>query len=128
MIIGAHILLYSDHPELDRAFFRDVLEFPFVDVGHGWLIFGLPGAEMAVHPADGEAGQVLDGHRLQPSVLYLMCEDLPGLMQTLKSKGVECTDVEQERWGLRTTIRLPSGGELGLYQPKHATALGLKAR
>lgn len=128
MIIGAHMLLYSDHPELDRAFFRDVLEFPFVDVGHGWLIFGLPGAEMAVHPAEGEAGQAQGGHRLQPSVLYLMCEDLPGLMQTLKSKGVDCTSVEQERWGLRTTIRLPSGGELGLYQPKHATALGLKAR
>lgn len=127
MIIGAHILLYSEKPELDRAFFRDILEFPFVDVGHGWLIFGLPGAELAVHPADGESGQVEGGHRLQPSVLYLMCEDLPGFMQTLKSKGVDCTEVEQERWGVRTTIRLPSGGELGLYQPKHATALDLKA-
>jgi hypothetical protein len=126
MIIGAHVLLYSEKPELDRAFFREVLELPFVDVGHGWLIFGLPGAELAVHPADDEAKQSHAGHRLMPTVLYLMCEDLSALMPVLKDRGVECTEVEEERWGVRTTVRLPSGGEVGLYQPKHDLALGLK--
>jgi hypothetical protein len=128
MILGAHVLVYSDQPEADRAFFRDVLEFPFVDVGHGWLIFGMPGAELAVHPTDGEQGQLHAGHRMLPSVLYLMCDDLQKLMQTLKSKGVACTEVEEEPWGTRTTIRLPSGGEIGLYQPKHELAISLKPK
>jgi hypothetical protein len=126
MIMGAHVLVYSQKPELDRAFFRDVLEFPSVDVGHGWLIFGLPAAELAVHPSDGETGQPHAGHRLIGTVLYLMCDDLKALMKTLEVKGVGCTEVEDEPWGIRTTIRLPSGGELGLYQPMHETALGLK--
>ena len=127
MIMGAHVLLYSEKPELDRAFFRDVLGFPFVDVGGGWLIFGLPAAEMAVHPSDEDHRLQHAGHRLLGAVLYLMCEDLQLLIKTLKQKAVSCTEVEEEGWGIRTTIRLPSGGELGLYQPTHETALGLKA-
>ena len=127
MIMGAHVLLYSEKPELDRAFFRDVLGFPFVDVGGGWLIFGLPAAEMAVHPSDEDHRLQHAGHRLLGAVLYLMCEDLQLLIKTLRQEGVSCTEVEEEDWGIRTTIRLPSGGELGLYQPTHEMALGLKA-
>jgi catechol 2,3-dioxygenase-like lactoylglutathione lyase family enzyme len=122
MITGAHCLLYSSDAEADRAFFRDVLEFRAVDAGHGWLIFALPPAELAVHPRDAvpssDAGQALGAE------FYLMCDDLPALIQSLKSKGVACAEVSQERWGSRTAIRLPSGGRLGIYQPAHPTAIG----
>jgi hypothetical protein len=125
MIAGAHVLLYSQEPEADRAFFRDVLGFPWVDVGEGWLIFKLPPSEMAVHPTDNASTQKHGGHRLLGAVLYLMCDDLPGQIEALKTKGVECTEVTQAPWGLKTTIELPGGGEIGLYQPTHTTALGL---
>ena len=125
MITGAHILLNSKDPEVDRAFFRDVLGFPFVDVGHGWLIFALPPAEMAVHPTEGGAVQAHAGHSLLGAVLYLMCDDLQGLIRSLEAKNVRCTEVTEEPWGMKTTLRLPSGGEIGLYQPSHPTALGL---
>jgi catechol 2,3-dioxygenase-like lactoylglutathione lyase family enzyme len=125
MVTGAHILLYSQDPEGDRAFFRDVLGFPFVDVGHGWLIFALPPAEMAVHPTEGGAVQAHGGHSLLGAVLYLMCDDLQGLIRSLEAKNVRCTEVTKEPWGMKTTLRLPSGGEIGLYQPSHPTALGL---
>ena len=121
MIHGAHILLYSTDPEADRAFFRDVLEFPAVDAGRGWLIFALPPAEVAVHPADGPvAGDLLK------TELYLMCDDLRSTLAKLADQGIAATGVEELRWGIRTTIRLPSGGEIGLYQPTHETALGLR--
>jgi catechol 2,3-dioxygenase-like lactoylglutathione lyase family enzyme len=123
MITGAHILLYSQDPDADRAFLRDVLGFPFVDVGHGWLIFALPAAEAAVHPAGGDAAPAPAGHL--GAVLYLMCDDLAEQIRTLETKGVRCAEVTEERWGMRTAIRLPSGGEVGLYQPSHPTALGL---
>jgi catechol 2,3-dioxygenase-like lactoylglutathione lyase family enzyme len=127
MIIGAHVLLYSQDPEADRTFFRDVLGFPHVDVGHGWLIFKLPPAEAAVHPADDdETAQVHAGHRLLATVLYLMCDDLRAHVKLLASKSVGCTEIDEAPWGLKTTFKLPSGGEIGLYQPKHPTALGLK--
>ncbi len=127
MLIGAHVLLYSDDPEADRAFFRDVLQFPAVDAGGGWLIFKLPTAEAAIHPADKTSRQMVHGgHRQLGAVLYLMCDDLIAQINLLKAKNVSCTEIEEERWGIRTTIKLPSGGELGLYQPKHPTALGLK--
>jgi len=119
-MLGAHMLLYSRNAEADRAFLRDVLEWHFVDAGHGWLIFRLPPAEVAVHPADGES--LPDGDLLR-SDLYLMCDDLESLMKALKEKGVACGDVSKERWGIRTTITLPSGGKLGLYQPLHPTAI-----
>jgi len=116
MIIGAHVVIYSNNAEADRAFFRDTLGFSNVDAGHGWLIFALPPAEVAVHPAE-ENGR----HEL-----YLMCDDLKAVIAALAKKGVECSDVHKERWGSVTRIRLPGGGELGLYQPKHPMAAKVK--
>jgi catechol 2,3-dioxygenase-like lactoylglutathione lyase family enzyme len=109
MINGAHIVSYSKDAEADRSFLRDTLSFPFVDAGHGWLIFGLPPAELAFHPAEAN-----DHHEL-----YLMCDDLKAEMEALRSKGVKCADVVEARWGSITKIRLPGGGEVGLYEPKH---------
>ena len=115
-------LLYSHDAEADRAFFRDVLEFPSVDAGHGWLIFKLPPAEAAVHP---------DGRRrsrraaMLNAELYLMCDDLQGLIRSLAAKKVVCSAIEKAPWGMKTSIRLPSGGAIGLYQPAHPTALDL---
>src|ERR1700722_10556961 len=109
MIFGAHLIVYSKDAEADRAFLRDVLGFTSIDAGHGWLIFALPPAEVAVHPAE-ENGK----HEL-----YLMCDDLQAEITSLTAKGIACSDVHEERWGSRTSIRLPGGGEVGLYQPKH---------
>ncbi len=117
MISGAHVIVYSKDPEADRGFFRDVLGFPAVDAGHGWLIFALPPAEAAFHPAEAN-----DRHEL-----YLMCDDLAAEIAKLQTNGVACSDVHQERWGSLTSITLPGGGKLGLYQPKHPTALGLSS-
>ena len=114
MINGAHIIVYSKDPESDRAFFRDVLNFPAVDAGHGWFIFALPPAEAAFHSAEKD-----DVHEL-----YLMCDDLKVTMKSLKAKKVKCGSVKEERWGSLTTILLPGGGKVGLYQPKHPTAIG----
>jgi len=126
MIHGAHVLLYSRDAEADRGFFRDVLGLKHVDVGHGWLIFKLPPAEVAVHPQMGEAlAQEHAGHAMMGAVVYLMCDDLKETMQSLAAKGVKCTEVEKENWGIRTTVLLPSGGEIRLYQPTHKTALEL---
>jgi hypothetical protein len=116
MIFGAHLILYSKNAEADRAFFRDVLGFKSIDAGHGWLIFALPPAEAAVHPSD-ETGAVHE--------LYLMCDDLKAEIASLGSKAVKCSAVEEARWGSITKMRLPGGGEVGLYQPKHPTALDL---
>jgi hypothetical protein len=128
MITGAHFLLYSKDPEADRAFFRDVLEFRSLDIGHGWLIFAMPPAEAAIHPADGDTAQRHAGHAMLGAVLYLMCDDLDALMKSLAARNVLCTEVEEESWGIRTTIPLPSGGEIGLYQPTHPTALNLNSK
>lgn len=125
MIIGAHFLLYSKDPEADRAFFRDVLGFPCVDVGEGWLIFGMSPAEAAIHPQDGEFSQTHAGHELLGAVLYLMCDDLDAMVASLNSRGIHCSKIDQARWGVKTTIPLPSGGAIGLYQPRHPTALNL---
>ena len=124
MVNGAHILLHSKDPDADRAFFRDVLQFRAVDVGHGWLIFALPPAELAVHPGDGDFVQSHALHAMLGAVVYLMCDDLAELIRTLGAKGVTCTEVSQAPWGMKTTVRLPSGGEIGLYQPSHPTAIG----
>ena len=115
MISGAHVIVYSKDAEADRAFFRDVLKFPWVDAGHGWLIFALPPAEVAFHPGESNGAHEL----------YLMCDDLAAEMAALGAKGVECSKVHQERWGSITRITLPGGGAIGLYQPKHPTALKL---
>jgi predicted enzyme related to lactoylglutathione lyase len=128
MIIGAHILLYSTDPDADRAFLRDVLEFRSVDLGRNWLIFALPPAEMAVHPGSGEFVQTHAEHTMLGAVLYLMCDDLRAAIESLESKGVTCSPVMDAEWGTTTTLRLPSGGEIGLYEPKHRTAIGLSSR
>jgi catechol 2,3-dioxygenase-like lactoylglutathione lyase family enzyme len=123
MITGVHVLFYSKDPEADRAFFRDVLEFRSVDVGAGWLIFALPPTEMAVHPGSGNFVQLHAERQLLGALLYLMCDDLHSFIRSLETKNVACTPVEKAEWGVKTTIRLPSGGELGLYQPTHPTAI-----
>lgn len=112
MINGAHVVIYSKDAEADRAFFKDVLEWPHVDVGHGWLIFRLPPAEVAVHP--GEEGGTHE--------LYFMCDDLSATMAGLAGRGVECSEVSQEPWGSLTHLQLPGGGRVGLYQPRHERA------
>ena len=113
MIFGAHVILYSKDAAADRTFLSDVLGFPSVDAGRGWLIFELPPAEMAVHPAE-ENGR----HEL-----YFMCNDLNAEMAALAQKQVECSEVQEERWGSITRITLPGGGKIGLYQPKHPVAV-----
>jgi len=118
VIIGAHIIVYSKDAEADRTFFRDVLRLKSVDAGHGWLIFALPPGEAAFHPAD-ENG---------PHELYFMCDDLKAEMAALEKKGVTCTEVQEARWGSITKIPLPGGGRVGLYQPKHPTAIGLGSK
>lgn len=128
MINGAHFLIYSKDAEADRAFFRDVLGFRSIDAGEGWLIFALPPAEIAFHPARRNDLQRQGGHALVGTVLYLMCDDLRGLIKSLKARKVKCDKISKARWGSNTTIRLPSGGEIGLYQPTHLTAHGLKTK
>ena len=113
MIFGAHVIIYSKDESADRAFLQDVLGFPSVDAGHGWLIFALPPAEVAVHPAEE-----VTGHEL-----YFMCDDLRAEMAALGEKGIRCSQVEEARWGSVTKIRLPGGSEVGLYQPKHPSPL-----
>ena len=113
MINGAHVIVYSKDPEADRAFFRDILNFSSVDAGHGWLIFALPPAEAAFHPSEKN-----DLHEL-----YFMCDDLKATMESLKGKKVTYSPVKEERWGSLTEIALPGGGHIGLYQPKHPTAI-----
>jgi catechol 2,3-dioxygenase-like lactoylglutathione lyase family enzyme len=115
MITGAHIIIYSKDAEADRAFFRDVLGFKSVDAGHGWLIFALPPAEAALHPSN-ESDTVHE--------LYLMCDDLKSEMESLATKNVRCPAIQEARWGSITKVQLPGGGQVGLYQPKHPTALG----
>jgi catechol 2,3-dioxygenase-like lactoylglutathione lyase family enzyme len=115
MITGAHVIVYSRDADADRAFFRDVLEYPHVDAGDGWLIFKLPPGEVAVHPAEGA-----ESHEL-----YLMCDDVNATVDQLKTNGVTAGPVSDEGWGLLTSIRLPGGGQLGLYEPRHPKATEL---
>lgn len=112
MINGGHVIIYSQDPEADRAFLRDVLEFPHVDAGAGWLIFKLPPSEIAVHPTDGPPAHEL----------YLMCDDLDATMTRLAAEGVACATVTEARWGRLSRLRLPSGAEIGLYEPRHLRA------
>jgi predicted enzyme related to lactoylglutathione lyase len=110
MIDGAHMVLYSQDAEADRAFLRDVIGLPHVDVGHGWLIFKAPPAELAVHP-----GETNDVHEL-----FLMCDDLDVEIARLEAAGAPCDAPTTQGWGRSTRITLPGGGKLGLYQPRHA--------
>ena len=109
MITGAHAIIYSRNAEADRRFLRDILKFPHVDVGHGWLIFALPPAEVAVHPSDEN-----DRHEL-----YLMCDDIRTVARSLQEHSIECSALHQEPWGILTHVSLPGGGRLGIYQPSH---------
>ena len=109
MINGAHIIVYSKDADADRAFLRDVLDLPHVDVGHGWLIFGLPPSEIAVHP-DESGGK----HEL-----FFMCENVDTIVENLTAKGIACSAVEKLDWGRLTRLTLPGGGEVGVYEPKH---------
>jgi catechol 2,3-dioxygenase-like lactoylglutathione lyase family enzyme len=118
VITGSHVIVYSKDAEADRAFFRDALELPNVDAGHGWLIFALPPGETAFHPAEHN----------DRNELYLMCDDLQAEIGELVKKGVVFEEPHEERWGKVTKIRLPGGGWVGLYQPAHPTAIGLTRR
>ncbi len=109
MITGTHAIIYSINPETDRAFFRDVLKFPHVDVGDGWLIFGLPPSEVAVHPAERN-----DVHEF-----YLMCDDVEAFVQEMATRGIRCTPARNMGWGILTRLSLPGGGKLEVYQPRH---------
>jgi hypothetical protein len=109
MINGAHVIVYSKNAEADKAFIKNVLKFIYVDVHAGWLIFKLPPSEVAVHPSDENDRQDF----------YLMTDDLDAEMATLKRAGVACEDVSQQAWGRLTRIKLPGGGTLGLYEPRH---------
>jgi len=116
MITGVHALIFNSDADAVRAFFRDVLGFGSVDAGGGWLIFKLPPTELAVHPSDGPSGQGL----------YFMCDDLEATVSDLEAKGVEfAQDASEERWGRLIRFRLPGGGEVGIYEPRHPLAIDL---
>lgn len=109
MITGAHAIVYSREPEADREFLRDVLRLPHVDVGHGWLIFGLPPSEIAVHPGE-ENGR----HEL-----YFLCEDVEAFVAAMAERDVPCGPVQDPGWGRLTQLTLPGGGTIGVYEPRH---------
>ena len=118
MIIGAHTVIYSRKPEADRAFLRDVLELPGIDVGDGWLIFALPPSEVAVHPAA----------RNGTHELYFLCADIRAFIKEMKGRGFTCSPVQRQGWGLLTRLRLPGGGRIGVYEPRHARPKPHRAR
>jgi len=116
VINGSHVIFFSGDPDADRAFLADVLGQRHVDAGGGWLIFKLPPAELAVHPTDGPSGHEL----------YFMCNDLEATMSDLQDRGVEFVEgVSEERWGRLARFRLPGGGEVGMYEPRHPLAIDL---
>jgi catechol 2,3-dioxygenase-like lactoylglutathione lyase family enzyme len=108
MITGMHAVIYTRDAEADRAFFRDVLGFAAADAGGGWLIFALPPSELACHPAEKEMQEV-----------FLLCDDVNATVAGLAARGIACTAVSEQSWGRLTRVTLPSGGTLGLYQPRH---------
>jgi catechol 2,3-dioxygenase-like lactoylglutathione lyase family enzyme len=113
MIIGAHVVLYSKDADADRAFFRDILGLKSVDAGRGWLIFALPPAEAAFHPSESNG----------PHELFFMCDNLTAEMSALAKKNVAFSEIQEARWGSIVKMKLPGGGDISLYQPKHPTAL-----
>ena len=110
MLTGAHSIIYSTQPDADRDFLRDVLKLPYVDVGHGRLIFGLPPSEVAVHPSEQGSAHAL----------YLMCDDIERFVAEMKAHAIVCGPVQNQGWGMLTQLTLPGGGTLGVYQPRHA--------
>lgn len=118
-VTGVHALLYTSEPDALRAVLRDVFGWRHVDDGDGWLIFALPPAELGVHPAEGPTFESGVRHELS-----LMCDDITATIQDLRSKGIEVRgEPEEESYGITTTIVLPGGVELILYEPRHETAI-----
>ena len=117
MLTGAHSIIYSQNPDADRAFLRDVLKLSNVDVGGGWLIFALPPAEVAVHPSEKNGVHEL----------YLMCDDVEAFVGEMQRRQIACSPVKDQGWGLLTQITLPGGGPLGIYQPRHARPRAMSA-
>ena len=109
MITGVHTIIYSKNAEADKAFFRDILKLTNVDVGHSWLIFGLPSSELAVHPSTDS----------QHHEIYLMCEDINTFVQQMSKHKISCSEVQDQGWGLLVDLTLPGGGKIGVYQPRH---------
>jgi predicted enzyme related to lactoylglutathione lyase len=125
MITSSHAIIYAEDADKVRAFFRDVLELPYVDVHDGWLIFRLPPAELGIHPA-GTTSDPASGPPSGHHELYLMCDDVEATVADLTAKGVEfTTPIEDQGFGRIIRMRVPGGGQIGLYQPRHATAYGL---
>jgi catechol 2,3-dioxygenase-like lactoylglutathione lyase family enzyme len=122
VITAAHTLWYSKNPEADRAFLRDVIGLRAIDIGHGWMIFAMPPSEAAVHPADQENGARHD-HPMLAAHVYFMCDDLDATLAELGKKGVTFADPQRQPWGIVSRLRLPSGGEIGIYQALHKTAI-----
>jgi hypothetical protein len=123
MITGAHFLFFSVDADADRRFLRETFGFVALDAGGGWLIFGLPPAELAIHPAEMSFVQQHGTLDLIGSVLYLMCDNIAQEIERLQAKNVICSSTEEADWGISTTVPLPSGGRIGLYEPKHSTAI-----
>jgi hypothetical protein len=114
VINGIHAIIYSKHADEVRAFLRDALALPSVDAGEGWPIFAAPPTELAVHPTDGDPGHEL----------FLMCDDVHAVTAKLKERGIETTmPITDRGWGLVTSLRLPGGDEIGIYEPKHPSPL-----
>lgn len=116
MINGTHVVIYSTNPEADRAFFRDVLKFPSLDAGHGWLIFTLPALEAAFHDSENNGKHEL----------YLMCDDIVATLKDLISKKVKVSEISEQRWGKLASLVLPGGGKIGIYEPTHPSPLKRK--
>ena len=110
MIVGTHAIIYSKNAEADKAFFKDVLKLTNVDVGRGWLIFGLPPSELAFHPAAENEGS---------QELYLMCEDIKLFVDEMSKHSITCSELQDQGWGILSHLTLPGGGSLGVYQPRH---------
>ena len=116
MITGIHLVIYSKDTEADKAFFRDILKLTNVDVGQGWLIFGLPPSELAVHPSSEN-----DRHEI-----YLMCDDIKTLVRQMSKQKIVCSEIQNQGWGQLVQLTLPGGGKLGVYQPRHGRPKPMK--
>lgn len=118
MITGAHAIIYSTKPEIDRDFFLNVLKLPNVDAGHGWLIFGLPPAELAVHP----------GPQNNVHEFYLLCDDIKQFTKEMVKQKIACSEIKDHGWGLLSQLTLPGGGKLSIYQPRHSRPKQMKVK
>ena len=103
------MIIYTKDAEADKTFFRDILKLTNVDVGHGWLIFGLPPAELAVHPSsDNDQREI-----------YLMCDSIHDFVREMIKHKIPCSEIQNQRWGQIVQLTLPGGGKVGVYEPRH---------